>query len=102
MTSAPPPDQPTGPTDASSEPGASHDAGSRPSTGWTDVRFRWVNLLVLVPLITILPFLFNQQNPTLGGMPFFYWFQLAIIPVGVLCTIAVHRLTRAAGEEGER
>ena len=101
MTSAPPPDQPTGPTDAST-PGASRDAGSHPSTGWTDVRFRWVNLLVLVPLVTILPFLFNQQNPTLGGMPFFYWFQLAIIPVGVLCTLAVHLLTRAASEEGRR
>jgi hypothetical protein len=102
MTSTPPPDQPKRPTETSSAPGASRDAGSRPSTGWTDLRFRWVNLLVLVPLVTILPFLFNQQNPTLGGMPFFYWFQLAIIPVGVLCTLAVHLITRDTDEEGRR
>ena len=103
MTSwPPPPDQPTRPTDGRRHARAARGAATDPSTGWTDVRFRWVNLLVLVPLITILPFLFNQQNPTLGGMPFFYWFQLAIIPVGVLCTLAVHLLTRAANEEGRR
>lgn len=90
-TSAPPPP----------EPPSAREKTSRP-TGWTGIRFRWWNLLLLVPLITILPFLFNQENPALGGMPFFYWFQLAIIPVGVLCTLAVHRLTRDAGERGER
>jgi hypothetical protein len=91
-TSAPPPGESSSPTQETSPP----------ATGWTDVRFRWWNLLVLVPLITILPFLFNQENPTLGGLPFFYWFQLVIIPVGVLCTVAVHRLTRHPSEEGER
>jgi hypothetical protein len=94
-TSAPPPGESSSPTEETSPP----EPAPR---GWTDVRFRWWNLLLLVPLVTILPFLFNQENPTLGGMPFFYWFQLAIIPVGVLCTIAVHRLTRHVGEEGER
>lgn len=101
-TSAPPPGEPSRPSEETSPPSGSGSAGGqRPSTGWTDLRFRWVNLLVLVPLVTILPFLFNQLNPTLGGMPFFYWFQLLIIPVGVLCTLAVHRLTRQSSEEGE-
>ena len=90
-TSAPPPGEPPSTTEETSPP-----------RGGSDVRFRWWNLLLLLPLITILPFLFNQENPTLGGMPFFYWFQLAIIPVGVLCTIAVHRITRHVDEEGER
>lgn len=91
-TSTPPPGEPSNP--------ASED--TPPPRGWTDVRFRPVNLLLLVPLVTILPFLFNQEEPTLIGVPFFYWFQLAIIPVGVLCTIAVHRITRNADEEGDR
>ena len=86
-TSAPPPDEPeTAP----------------PSRGWTDVRFRPINLLLLVPLVSILPFLFNSKEPTLAGMPFFYWFQLLVIPVGILCTVAVHRLTRHVDEEGEQ
>jgi hypothetical protein len=102
-TSAPQPGEPSRPSEETPPtPGSRSTDGPRPSTGWTDLRFRWVNLLVLVPLVTILPFLFNQLNPPLGGMPFFYWFQLAIIPVGVLCTLAVHLLTRHSGEEGER
>jgi hypothetical protein len=86
----------------SAPPPGEHTRTEAAPTGWTAVRFRSWNLLLLVPLITILPFLFNQENPTLGGMPFFYWFQLVIIPVGVLCTLAVHRLTRDEDEEGER
>jgi hypothetical protein len=97
-TSTPPPGEPSRPEETSP---AVRGATGHPPTGWTDLRFRWVNLLVLIPLVTILPFLFNQVNPTLGGMPFFYWFQLLIIPVGVVCTLAVHRLTRQSDEEGE-
>ena len=87
-TSAPPPGEP-----------ASTEARAH---GWTAMRFRWWNLLLLVPLVTILPFLFNRAEPALFGLPFFYWFQLAVIPVGVLCTVVVHRLTRHVEEEGER
>jgi hypothetical protein len=101
-TSAPQPGEPSRPSQETPPTPGSRSAGPRPSTGWTDLRFRWVNLLVLVPLVTILPFLFNQLNPSLGGMPFFYWFQLTIIPVGVLCTLAVHLLTRQRDGEGER
>jgi hypothetical protein len=100
-TSTPPPGEPSRQEETSPSPGARGATDQHPHTGWTDLRFRWVNLLVLIPLVTILPFLFNQVNPTLGGMPFFYWFQLLIIPVGVVCTLAVHRLTRRSDEEGE-
>jgi len=90
-TSAPPPGEPPSTTEETSPP-----------RGGSDVRFRWWNLLLLLPLITILPFLFNTKQPTLIGMPFFYWFQLVLIPVGVLCTVAVHLLTRHVDEEGDR
>jgi hypothetical protein len=90
-TSAPPPGEPSSPTEE-----------APPPRGWTDVRFRWINLLLLIPLVSILPFLFNTEEPTLGGLPFFYWFQLLVIPIGILCTIAVHRLTRHVDEEGDR
>ncbi|GAA4784397.1 hypothetical protein GCM10023200_17550 [Actinomycetospora chlora] len=94
-TSAPPPGESSSPTEETSPP-------ESPPRGWTDVRFRWINLLLLVPLVSILPFLFNSEEPTLAGLPFFYWFQLLVIPVGILCTVAVHRLTRHVDEEGEQ
>lgn len=54
------------------------------------------NLVLLIPLIVLLTPLYNRESPALFGMPFFYWFQFAVIPVGVLCTITVYRMTRKA------
>jgi hypothetical protein len=54
------------------------------------------NLLLLVPFIVLLTPLYNSDSPALFGMPFFYWFQFLVIPIGVLCTITVYRMTRKA------
>lgn len=66
----------------------------------TGLRPRAVNLLLLVPLIVLVTPLFNAARPSLGGLPFFYWFQMAVIPVGIVCTVTVHLLTRSTDEEG--
>lgn len=51
--------------------------------------------LLLVPLIgTLIPPIYNQQDPTLIGIPFYYWYQMAWIPLSVLCTVVVYRKTR--------
>ena len=68
----------------------------------SDVRFRAWNLLLLIPLISIVTPLFNADGPRLGGLPFFYWFQLLVIPVGIACTVTVHLMTRHVDEEGDR
>lgn len=52
------------------------------------------NLLLLVPFLVLLTPVYNRRYPELIGMPFFYWFQLLVIPVGVLSTIVVYRMTR--------
>ena len=52
-----------------------------------------VNWLLLV----IWPPLFNKISPTLFGIPFFYWYQLAVIPIGVICTTIVYRATTRRG-----
>ncbi len=54
-----------------------------------------LNWLLLVPIVICLavPF-YNNNEPTLFGLPFFYWFQLAIIPIGVACTVIVYRAHR--------
>ncbi len=53
------------------------------------------NWLLLIPLpITLFPWLYNRTEPRLFDIPFFYWYQLACIPIGVICTIIVYRATR--------
>ena len=66
-----------------SEPTTRHDV----NRGWY-----W---LLLVPLVgTLIPTIYNTNDPELIGIPFFYWYQMAWIPLSVLCTLAVYRATR--------
>jgi hypothetical protein len=59
-----------------------------------------VNWLLLVPMLLVIwPPLFNKVDPTLFGIPFFYWFQLAVIPIGVTCTLLVYRATAGRGND---
>ena len=54
--------------------------------------------LLLVPVVLVLwPPLFNSLTPSLFGIPFFYWYQLAVIPIGVICTTVVYRATTRRG-----
>jgi hypothetical protein len=57
------------------------------------------NWLLVIPLIgTLIPAFYNKANPTLFGIPFFYWYQLLWIPITVTLTIVVFRAAR----EGDR
>ncbi len=38
--------------------------------------------------------LYTRVEPTLFGWPFFYWVQLAFVPLGVLATFLAHRAAR--------
>jgi hypothetical protein len=60
----------------------------------TGLVFNPWNLLLIVPFIVLLTPIFNRKSPEFIGMPFFYWFQFLVIPVGVACTITVYRMTR--------
>jgi hypothetical protein len=65
-----------------------HRSGDRSPVAW----------LLLVPVVLVLwPPLFNSVTPTLFGIPFFYWYQLAVIPIGVVCTTLVYRATTRRG-----
>ena len=57
--------------------------------------------LLLVPLVVVLiPQVYNKARPTLFGIPFFYWYQLAVIAIGVTCTLVVYRKTRTTTRSG--
>jgi hypothetical protein len=53
------------------------------------------NWLLLIPIVLpLLTLLYNRRSPELLGFPFFYWCQLAFIPVGVATTVLVYQLTK--------
>jgi len=55
----------------------------------------WWYLLFLVQVAVILwPPLYNKVEPTLLGLPFFYWFQLLWVIVSAVFTGVVYWATR--------
>lgn len=52
-------------------------------------------LLLVVPFVGTLwvPF-FNRVEPSLGGVPFFYWYQFLWIPIGAAITAYAYFATR--------
>lgn len=53
--------------------------------------------LLLVPLIGVLiPPIYNSTDPKFIGLPFFYWYQLAWVPISVAITALVYRKTRGS------
>jgi hypothetical protein len=49
-------------------------------------------VLLALPFLGLLyPPLYGRHDPELFGFPFFYWYQLAWVPVTALLTIIVYR-----------
>jgi hypothetical protein len=42
---------------------------------------------------------YAKQTPELLGFPFFYWYQIAWVPISVLLTVIVYLKTRPPGGE---
>ena len=60
--------------------------------GPPDRRWYW---LLLVPLVGVLiPPIYNSEDPTVIGIPFFYWYQLLWVLISVAVTAVVYRKTR--------
>ena len=56
-----------------------------------------VLLILVVPLIgVLLPWIYNTNSPELIGIPFFYWYQMAWVPVTVIITVFVYRRTKGS------
>ena len=64
-------------------------SGSKNAHGWS-----WWYLLLLFQFVASLavPF-YNKVDPALWGIPFFYWFQLALIFVSAVLTAVVYFAT---------
>lgn len=58
-------------------------------------RSAWWNLLLLLPLLLLIPGLYDSDQPRLFGMPAFYWVQLAFVLVSVFSAwVVVHMMSR--------
>ena len=63
---------------------------------------RWTLIVVLLAPAVILPLLvplYDSEDPTLLGFPFYYWFQLAMIPVAVVLTVIAYYLAKAGDRD---
>jgi len=54
----------------------------------------WWYLLLLIQFVMVLwvPF-YNSVEPSLGGVPFFYWYQLLAVLVGAVLNAIVYFAT---------
>ena len=73
------------------------DSPSRPSRGTS--RGLWIVVLVLLAPAVVIPLLvplYDRTDPTLFGFPFYFWFQMAMIPAAVVLTVIAYYLARTA------
>jgi hypothetical protein len=62
-------------------------------------RGRWALVCLLLAPAIVLPLwvsLYDREDPTLFGFPFFYWFQFALILMAVCLTVPAYRLALGA------
>lgn len=78
-------------------PGTSPPAAPRAGQSRAKDHSPWNWLLFLPIVVPLLTPLFNMDTPRLGGLPAFYWLQLAFIALGVGTTTLVYQLTKKRG-----
>jgi len=66
-----------------------------PVSGGRVHRRLWWRLLLAVPVIAVLwvPW-YARATPTLLGVPFFYWYLMAWVPLSAVCSGVVYLKTR--------
>ena len=75
-------------------------ATERNKTSWLRP---WPRLLFLIPVLAVLwvPS-YNSVEPKLGGVPFFYWYQLAWILLGAAIVLTVYAIDRRIAHAPKR
>ena len=68
----------------------------KPARG-SSARQRWYVLLLLPFIFMLWPSLYNKVDPTLAGVPFFYWYQFIWVALSGAITWVVYLLVRTEG-----
>jgi Protein of unknown function (DUF3311) len=66
------------------------NASDKKRGGWS----WWYLLFVVQFVVALYPPFFNKVEPTLIGIPFFYWFQLAWVLGSAILTAIVYFATK--------
>ena len=65
----------------------------------TSSRGTWTLICLLLAPAVVVPLLvplYDSTDPTLFGFPFYYWFQMALIPLAVVLTAIAYYLAKGA------
>jgi CBS domain containing-hemolysin-like protein len=65
----------------------------------TNTRPLWIIVGVLLVIGILLPLLvgiYDKETPTLGGFPFYYWFQFLLIPITAVLTFTAFKISESA------
>jgi hypothetical protein len=76
------------------EPSDADRGGGPPAVPERTTTRAWYLLLVLPMIGTLIPPIYNTKDPTLIGIPFFYWYLLLWVPITTLLLVIVYRATR--------
>ncbi len=72
---------------------------TRPPKSSPPSRGTWIGICVLLAPAVVLPlleWLYDMEDPTLFGFPFYFWFQLALIPFAFVLTVIAYYLAKGA------
>lgn len=60
-------------------------------TRLTRKRIFWIGLLFIICLVSLIVPLYNHAEPSIAGIPFFYWFQFCWLGVGAIVTALAYK-----------
>lgn len=72
---------------------------ARPPQPGSRSRRTWLGICLLLTPAIVVPLLvplYDKPEPTLYGFPFYYWFQMAMIPAAVVLTVIAYYLAKTA------
>ena len=78
---------------------SSSRAGAPRGPSGRSSRAPWALVAVLLAPAIVVPLwvpLYDRDDPTFAGFPFFYWFQFALILCAVVLTVSAYVVARAA------
>ena len=67
-------------------------AGRRTNAAWAVVGV----LLAIGILLPLMVFIYDQEDPSLWGFPFYYWFQFLLIPIVSALTFTAFKISQGA------
>jgi len=76
------------------------EVSGRPQGGSS--RRTWVLIVTLLVPAVVVPLLvplYDSEDPTMFGFPFFFWAQMAMIPAAVVLTVLAYSLAKGADRQ---